>query len=139
MDEIVSAFEGAYSARYGEGSGYAEAGVILTALRVEARAVLERPPLRLAERARAASVEEAQRGERRVYWWEVRKEIDTPVLAGLDVPVGARVDGPAIIEFPDTTAVIRPGQSAQIDALGSLVVAMGEPTAVTLADMEVPA
>jgi N-methylhydantoinase A/oxoprolinase/acetone carboxylase beta subunit len=32
------------------------------------------------------------------------------------------LDGPAIIEYPDTTAVVRPGQRAEVDDLGSLVI-----------------
>ena len=33
---------------------------------------------------------------------------------------GGRVDGPAIIEQPDTTTFLLPGWSAQADSLGTL-------------------
>jgi N-methylhydantoinase A len=38
---------------------------------------------------------------------------------------GTRVDGPAVIELPDTTIVVRPAQRAAIDEYGNAVVSLG--------------
>ena len=124
MAEMVDSFEREYARRYGEGSGYAEAGVLLTAVRVEARGTVARPALRAPARngATAASLADAQTGERTIYWWESRRDISTPIYLGARLPAGDAIAGPAVIEYTDTTAVVRPGQSAFVDELGSLVV-----------------
>ena len=48
---------------------------------------------------------------------------DTPVLARLDLPVGAVVEGPAILEQPDATTFVEPGFSARVDEFGNLILA----------------
>jgi N-methylhydantoinase A/oxoprolinase/acetone carboxylase beta subunit len=47
---------------------------------------------------------------------------DTAVYRGEDVPAGAKLDGPAILEFPGTTVVVGPGQHATLDGEGNVVV-----------------
>ena len=124
MAEMVDSFEREYARRYGEGSGYAEAGVLLTAVRVEARAVA-RPALRAPARngATAASLADAQTGERTIYWWESRRATSPRrSIWALAFRPAMQLAGPAVIEYTDTTAVVRPGQSAFVDELGSLVV-----------------
>ena len=37
-----------------------------------------------------------------------------------------RLNGPAIVEQPDTTVVIDPGATAAVDSLGNLVISVGE-------------
>ncbi|MFP5475119.1 MAG: hypothetical protein ACLGJD_15865, partial [Gammaproteobacteria bacterium] len=41
--------------------------------------------------------------------------------ARLDLPVGARIAGPAILEQADTTVWLEPGFEAVVDALGNLI------------------
>ena len=35
------------------------------------------------------------------------------------------IEGPAILEFPDTTVVVPPGASAALDELGSVLIDVG--------------
>jgi N-methylhydantoinase A len=49
-------------------------------------------------------------------WWEAQR------YARLDLPVGAQVQGPAILEQADTTVWLEPGFSARVDTLGNLLV-----------------
>lgn len=49
-------------------------------------------------------------------WWDAARH------ARLDLPVGTRIDGPAILEQPDTTVWLEPGFSATVDPLGNLLV-----------------
>ncbi len=42
-----------------------------------------------------------------------------------DLPVGVRIDGPAIIEEPAATTVLYPGQTAQIDRIGNMHIDTG--------------
>ncbi len=50
---------------------------------------------------------------------------DTPVFRRAQVPPGARLEGPAIIEQLDTTIVIEPGSRAAADPAGNLIVSLG--------------
>jgi N-methylhydantoinase A len=68
----------------------------------------------------SASLDKARRGTRRV--WFTGGFRDTTIWSRLDLPAGARVEGPAILEQPDATTVIEPGLAGRIDALGNLVV-----------------
>lgn len=59
-------------------------------------------------------------GTRPVYvdgaWVEAR------VLPRLELPAGARVDGPAVLEQPDATIFIDPGLAGRVDDFGNLVI-----------------
>ena len=52
--------------------------------------------------------------------------VDTPILARLDLPVDAVVEGPAILEQPDATTVVEPGFTARVDEFGNLILAQLE-------------
>jgi N-methylhydantoinase A len=63
---------------------------------------------------------EPRAGTRRVWFdggWR-----DTPIWSRLDLPTGASIEGPAILEQPDATTVIEPGLVGRIDSLGNLIV-----------------
>jgi N-methylhydantoinase A len=68
----------------------------------------------------SASLDKARLGSRPVWFdggWR-----DTGVWARLDLPVHAKIAGPAILEQPDATTVIEPGLAGRIDKLGNLIV-----------------
>jgi N-methylhydantoinase A len=68
----------------------------------------------------SASLEKARLGSRPVWFdggWR-----DTNIWARLDLPVGARISGPAILEQADATTVIEPEFTGRIDPIGNLVV-----------------
>jgi N-methylhydantoinase A len=69
---------------------------------------------------RSASLERAQIGKRRV--WFDGGWCDAGIWSRLDLPTGAVVTGPAILEQPDATSVIEPGHVGRVDALGNLIV-----------------
>ncbi len=60
---------------------------------------------------------------REIYWPSERRRIATQVqrVSG-QVPPGHRWPGPAIVEMPHTTLVVHPGQTAETDELGNIVV-----------------
>ncbi len=47
---------------------------------------------------------------------------EAAIWSRLDLGVGARIEGPAILEQPDATTVVDPGLVAEVDALGNLIV-----------------
>ncbi|TCT11569.1 N-methylhydantoinase A [Tepidamorphus gemmatus] len=80
-----------------------------------------RPKFELSTLAPAAdaSMERALIGSRPVYlrgrWYDAR------VYARLDLPVGAEVVGPAVLEQPDATIFVEPWLVARVDAFGNVV------------------
>jgi N-methylhydantoinase A len=68
----------------------------------------------------ALTLDKARLGNRRV-WFEDGWH-DADVWARLDLPAGATIGGPAILEQPDATTVIEPGLAGRIDTLGNVVV-----------------
>jgi N-methylhydantoinase A len=70
------------------------------------------------------SMEAARLGNRKVYFdgfW-----LDTALYVRERLPVGAIMPGPAIVNQLDTTVLIDPGSTATVDALGNLVIAIGD-------------
>jgi N-methylhydantoinase A len=47
---------------------------------------------------------------------------DTRIWSRLDLPGGAEIAGPAILEQPDATTVIEPGYIGRVDPLGNVIV-----------------
>jgi len=70
---------------------------------------------------------------RPVYFDEYQAYRDTPIYQRDLLPLGAQFDGPAIVEQPDTTTVVYPGQTLRVDRTGNLIIAVGarEPAAST--------
>jgi N-methylhydantoinase A len=117
---IRAAFEAAYLASFGRLLPGLPARVV--SLRVAA--IGRRPPFDFSVFApdAGASVAAARRGCRPV--WFDGGRCDTSVFARLDLPVGAHIAGPAILEQPDATVVIEPGMTGRVDPLGNLIVEM---------------
>ena len=59
-------------------------------------------------------------------WGDIRShgndQIDTPVMDRTRLAAGTTFDGAAIVEQYDSTILILPGQLAEIDALGNIVI-----------------
>ncbi|MEM7023438.1 MAG: hydantoinase/oxoprolinase family protein [Pseudomonadota bacterium] len=74
----------------------------------------------LAGTGQARSLDQAQTGERRV-WFEDGWHL-TPVYRRPRLPFEASVSGPAILEQLDATTVVAPGDTASLEPLGNLVI-----------------
>lgn len=122
-DAVIRRFHATYEARFGKGSGYSEAGAVMTAVRVTAQSQTEVPPL---PRARGGAPSAAPRGERSVHWREQGGRRATPVYWGPDLAPGKKLAGPALVESPNTTIAVRPGQSLEIDRFGNAVLELAE-------------
>ena len=96
-ERMIAAFERAYAERFGPGTGYAAAGVTLTALRVVVRSTGQTPALRRPPDAPRAAAGPA--ATRSVFWKEYDAAAETPVHDGPALNAGARIAGPAVVEY----------------------------------------
>ncbi|MDX1433619.1 MAG: hydantoinase B/oxoprolinase family protein, partial [Gammaproteobacteria bacterium] len=125
-EALAAAFAALYRERFD--IELAEMTPVLVSLRSTVVGVRAQPPVSGA--APAGTLGDARRGHRRV--WFAGTWHDTGVYARDALPAGAVIEGPAIVEQPDTTIPIGPGARAEVDARGNLVVSV--PTASVTAD-----
>jgi N-methylhydantoinase A len=115
---VMAAFERAYEAAFGR----TLKGVAAKVLNLRVAAIGHRPKFDLRTMAPGATALPAAR--KRQVWMEGAWH-DTAIYPRLDLPVGAKIAGPAILEQPDTTILVEPGFVAQVDAFGNLVIERG--------------
>jgi N-methylhydantoinase A len=117
-------FYARYEQLYGRGASFRGARVEIVTYRVRASAETPRPRLVAAERLSATVPAAARRASRPVYWEESGRQAETAVFDGGRLEPGNDVAGPAIVETPDTSVVVRPGQSLAVDRFGNFEVAL---------------
>jgi N-methylhydantoinase A len=115
-----------YEQLYGRGSSFHGARVEIVTYRVRATAETPRPKLVAAERLSAAVPAAARRAARAVYWEEMRRVEPTPIFDGQRLERGNAIAGPCVVETPDTSVVVRPGQTMRVDAFGNFEIVLGE-------------
>ena len=113
---VRAAFEAAYSRAFSR----LLPGLGIRIVNLRTTAIGRRPPIDLTTLAPSASatLEGARTGARKVWFggWQ-----EAAVFARLDLPVSAVVDGPAVLEQPDATILVPPGQRGRVDAFGNIV------------------
>jgi N-methylhydantoinase A len=115
---IRQAFEAAYQAQFSRKLP----GIAIKIVTLRTTAIGRRPHFDLAALAPSAeaSTEGALLGQREVWFdgaWH-----RTSVWSRLDLPAGAVITGPAILEQPDATTVVEPGLVARVDRLGNILI-----------------
>jgi len=113
---VRAAFETAYRAAYGR----TLKGPPIRVMNLRVAVIGVRPPFDLMRLAPEGGVlEAAARGVRKVYAegaWH-----DAAIYARLELPVGAGIEGPAVLEQPDATIFVDPGLAARVDRLGNVL------------------
>ena len=117
-ETLMQTFSDQYETLYGKGSAFKDAGMEIGVLRLAAAGGIPRPSLQ----TQAQSADAALVGERDVYWRELQRFTPTHVYTGMSLAAGSRIDGPAIIEMPETTIVLRPHSVGQLDSYGNFVI-----------------
>lgn len=116
---LIDDFGAIYEDLFGKGSGHSEGGVEITGFQLRASGLVEKPEI--AKRGKAAPMAKTSH-TRPIYWSEAGDFIDTPIWE-LEHEEGIPpLDGPALVQLPDTVVVIRPGQSAHMDGYGNLII-----------------
>jgi N-methylhydantoinase A len=111
----VESFEQSYEAVYGKGAGFRLAGIELTTFRVVAVGRTQKPSI---HKPSASQAPKPMR--RRIFEPVTLKWTEADVFQWPDMPADFRVSGPAIVEHPETTVYVGPGQTARLDNAGNL-------------------
>ncbi|QEC46755.1 hypothetical protein FSW04_03575 [Baekduia soli] len=119
---LLEDFERRYAQQFGAEAGYADAGIVITGVRVKVSGVVRKPSVVRRPPAEGADAGAARRGHRDVHWEELGARASTAIWDGGRLQPGTTLEGPAVIELPDTTIVVRPGHRASIDEYGNAVV-----------------
>lgn len=61
-------------------------------------------------------------GKRKVLFDEAQGYVEVPIYDRVTIPAGGKVVGPAIIEQLDSTTVILPGQTAEVEKFGNIII-----------------
>ena len=100
-----------------------EIPVELQLIRLVAHGLIERPSLRQSDHTGTAAA--AETGAREVFFEEENGFVSTKVYDRDRLLPGARLEGPAIVEQMDSTVLIRPGMSADVDRFFNLILETG--------------
>ncbi len=117
-DAVRSAFGAAYDATYGR----LLSGIAMRIMNLRVAVIGRRPRFDLSLLApdAGAAAQNAVLGTRPVYvdgaWHEAT------IVDRLALPAGATIDGPAVLEQSDTTILIEPGLTGEVDAYGNVLI-----------------
>lgn len=115
---IRAAFEAAYKSAYGR--LLERIPIRVLNLRVAAIGQRRKFDLALLAPPEGGSIEEAKRATRQV--WIDGAWHDAAIYRRLELPLGAVVPGPAVLEQPDTTILIDPDLVGEVDRFGNVIV-----------------
>ena len=112
--QLPAAFRAAHQARYGY--ELPDTPVELVAVRVTGTSAVPKPNLGGGAHHAGAQAEPEQRPAYFDGEW-----CDTEIFAIENLAAGDSFAGPAVVEFPEATCVVRPGWTATLDTAGALV------------------
>ena len=108
----------AFTEAYQNAFGRVLEGPVIRVMNLRYARIGRRPKFDLSVLAPVGAGSTQPLGVQRVYhqgqWWDAQR------YARLELPIGAQVNGPAILEQADTTVWLEPGFEAKVDAMGNL-------------------
>ncbi|MDP2644293.1 MAG: hydantoinase/oxoprolinase family protein [Desulfobacterales bacterium] len=116
--EIIRTFEAMYESIYGKGTGFSQAGYEIAMFRVDAVGKTKKPAT-LVRPFAGADPGPALKGRREVFFQGSLARV--PVYSGEKLQTGNTLDGPCIVEYMDTTAVIHAAMKGVIDPYLNLI------------------
>lgn len=115
-------FESKYEELYGQGAGYARAGVEISGVRVDVVGAVPKPNIRPQEYV-GTDASKAIKGRRTVHFTRPSpKRLTATVYEYGQLNHGNRFEGPAIVESPFTTVTLPPGSRVTVDSYRNLVI-----------------
>jgi N-methylhydantoinase A len=123
IDALKAAFDAAHQQRYSH-SAADEPGQVVS-LRVSAIGQLPKPTLTTIAHGGPQPAAEALTGRREATFHPPDGPVATPVYDRAALRAGNRIAGPAIVEEPSATTLLRPGDTLEVDAHGNLLLTIG--------------
>jgi N-methylhydantoinase A len=121
---IRARFLARYATLYGQGALMPAVGVRLLRLGVDGIGVIEKAAmLTIPDRSNGTG----DAGTRDVYWPTAQTWMATTVLDSATLGPGSEIAGPALVEYPGTTAAVPAGARASIDRFGNLTMELELP------------
>jgi N-methylhydantoinase A len=118
-----AALRGAFDRVYAHRYGYADPKAAVELVTVAVTATGAGPEVRLPEhRPGTRHVTEARKPDRPAYFPETQGYVSCAVYDRARLPVGARLEGPAVVEEAESTTVLPPGSMAEVDPWANLLV-----------------
>jgi len=117
-DALVSAFEARYRQIFSQ--TLAQVPVEVINIRVTVRAPASQDKLVVVQTFESGAL----KGKRPTYHPELGKYVDTPVYDRARLPAGTTLQGPAIVEEPESTLIVGPGARCEVDRSGCLIVTL---------------
>lgn len=118
VDALVEHFIESYEARFGSGSSFRTAGIDMSAFRLVAISKLNR--IEQSGEATHSDSLMTPVNSRRIY--EAGAWHDAAVYDERSVKAGGTIPGPAIVELDDTTMVVGPTQTANVDKYLNIII-----------------
>ncbi len=122
----AAALRGGFDRVYAHRYGYSDPKAGVELVTVAVTVIGAGPDVRLPEQAPGTrEAAEARKPDRPVYFPETRGYVRCAIYDRARLPVGATIEGPAIVEEPESTTVLPPGARAEIDRWANLIVDFG--------------
>ena len=116
LERAVAEFHAMHERVYGHG----RPGHSVEVVNLRTVHATQPPPVRLAPPPAGGSLARALDATRAVWFDEYSGWRDTAVYRRERLPIDERIAGPAIIEQPDTTTVVYPGQTCRVEPSGNM-------------------
>lgn len=127
VESVVERFSELYEERYGPATQLPEARVeIVSAICEGFGSVTKHPRFEEDGADRTVAEHDAEKRPRDVYWDRSAEPVSTRVYDGMKLQPGAKVEGPTLIDLPDTTVVVRAGQRVHKNRYGDYELFFGE-------------
>ena len=120
---IKQHFDEVHRVRYGTAAPQEPADIV--SLRVTVLGRMRKPPRHEVASGQAQPEPDALRAHKPVYFRSAGQAVSTPVYRRDRLKSGNVIEGPALVEEHASTTVLQPGDTARVDALGNLQLAIG--------------
>ncbi|SHM11519.1 hydantoinase/oxoprolinase family protein [Actinacidiphila paucisporea] len=121
---LKRAFDVTHGQRYGHSAPEERAQIV--SLRVSAVGTLGKPDLPKIARGRQEPPAGARTGGRDIVFTPAQGPVPSAVYAREALLAGNRIAGPAVVEEPTATTLLRPGDTLEVDAFGNLLLTIGQ-------------
>ena len=120
--ERLVAIHEAFEIEYGRLYTHVYKGTVIQAINWRVLCSSPTPDVMVTRQDGAPASGDSVKGRRGAYFAEAGGFVDTPVYDRYALEAGVRIDGPAIVEERESTTIVPPGDSLEVDAHLNLII-----------------